>query len=414
MSHEHATFPYQQVILAAGAGDEDIRKLVVEYGFEPYAAALVSEVASRVAPPVLAKPVAVHLDLRYEEQQSGHVLTLSAESISTEPGSPARPLVRITTDLVSLTRSLYGPASFDGDGLRQVQVDLEAAGALAAGAEVDEAGRPRQFEVAQGQLRRLDRPNPLAQAAQAVVAACASRPVDLGDLAIRFGTDKWGAWHWYTRHYQRHFGPLRHDALRILEIGIGGYADPAAGGGSLRMWKNYFPRAIVYGMDIYDKTGIEEPRIHTVVGSQADSAFLANFAEENGPFDIIIDDGSHLNEHVLISFEALFPHVRPGGWYVIEDMQTAYWPQYGGSSTGQAGEGTSVGLVKQLLDGLEYQESSHPRGHQPSYADRHVVGVHSYHNMCFIEKGSNTEATAPAWVRRAPVKFFYGDTGEAQ
>jgi len=245
--------------------------------------------------------------------------------------------------------------------------------------------------VAQGQLRRLDRPNPLAQAAQAVVAACASRPVDLGDLAIRFGTDKWGAWHWYTRHYQRHFGPLRHDALRILEIGIGGYADPAAGGGSLRMWKNYFPRAIVYGMDIYDKTGIEEPRIHTVVGSQADSAFLANFAEENGPFDIIIDDGSHRVFHVLPTFEVLFPLLKDGGIYVIEDIQSSYWPEWGGSEDLNSTE-TSMALCKRLADGLNYEEFV-VESYEPSYTDRNVVGVHFYHNLVLIEKGANEEGT---------------------
>lgn len=395
-------FPYQQLILAAGGTDEQVAKLIVEYGLDAVAAAVAAEVASRCDPPALDRPVRVHLDLHHEDERIGYVLTLSGDGVATAAADPARPEVRLTTDLISLVRSLFGPRSFDGDGIRQVHVDLESAA-------TDGTAPPRRFEVAPGQLRSLDRPNPLALAAQAVAAACASRPRDLGDLAIRFGTDKWGAWHWYTRHYDQHFAPLRHDALKLLEIGIGGYADPAAGGGSLRMWKNYFPRALVYGMDIYDKTGIEESRIQTVVGSQADPEFLSRFAEENGPFDIVIDDGSHLNEHVLISFEALFPHVRPGGWYVIEDTQTAYWPQYGGTAGTQAGAGTSIGLVKSLLDGLQYQEASRPRGHQLSYADRHVVGVHSYHNITFIEKGLNAEATAPAWVRRAPVRFFYGD-----
>jgi hypothetical protein len=213
-------------------------------------------------------------------------------------------------------------------------------------------------------------------------------------------------WHWYTRHYDRHFGALRDEPVKLLEIGIGGYANPDAGGGSLRMWKNYFPRGLVYGMDIYDKSPSQESRITTVIGSQDDAAFLRAFAEEHGPFDIVIDDGSHINEHVLFSFDVLFPYVRPGGWYAIEDTQTAYWPQYGGVSGAAAGEGTSVGLLKQLIDGLEYQECQ-PNGGRPGYSDKHVVGLHVYHNLALIEKGVNAEATAPWWVKRAPVTFFY-------
>jgi hypothetical protein len=84
-------FPYQQLILAAGAGDEQVGKFVVEYGFEPCAEALVSEVASRCEPPALARPVRVHLDLHHEEQRVGYVLTLSADGIATAPGDPTRP-----------------------------------------------------------------------------------------------------------------------------------------------------------------------------------------------------------------------------------------------------------------------------------------------------------------------------------
>jgi hypothetical protein len=49
-------------------------------------------------------------------------------------------------------------------------------------------------------------------------------------------------------------------------------------------------------------------------------------------FDIIIDDGSHVNEHVITTFEYLLPILNNEGLYVIEDTQTAYWPEYGGSS----------------------------------------------------------------------------------
>ena len=60
-------------------------------------------------------------------------------------------------------------------------------------------------------------------------------------LAIRHGTDKWGP-HFYTPVYHELFAHLRDAAVRLLEIGIGGYGYQTVGGASLRMWADYFPR----------------------------------------------------------------------------------------------------------------------------------------------------------------------------
>ena len=65
---------------------------------------------------------------------------------------------------------------------------------------------------------------------------------------------------------------------------------------------------------------------------QADAGFLQKVAGEFGPFDLIIDDGSHVNAHVITTFEVLFPLLKTGGLYVVEDTQTSYWPVLGGSS----------------------------------------------------------------------------------
>ena len=72
---------------------------------------------------------------------------------------------------------------------------------------------------------------------------------NLGNLAQIYGSDKWGS-HWYTQHYQRHFGHLRRSRITLLEIGVGGYGDPHAGGASLRMWRKFFRRGRIYGIDI--------------------------------------------------------------------------------------------------------------------------------------------------------------------
>ncbi|MFI6209903.1 class I SAM-dependent methyltransferase [Streptomyces sp. NPDC051041] len=119
----------------------------------------------------------------------------------------------------------------------------------------------------------------------------------------------------------------------MLELGIGGFGDPALGGGSLRMWKRFFPRAVLYGVDLFDKTPLREQRIHTIQGDLPDAAFLTSLGDELGPFDMVIDDGSHNNTDVITAFWTLFPYVRNGGMYIVEDLQTSYWPGYGGSSS---------------------------------------------------------------------------------
>ena len=215
------------------------------------------------------------------------------------------------------------------------------------------------------------------------------RRSDLVALATLHGTDKWNA-HWYCRHYARHFGALRGNALTLLEIGVGGYKDPAAGGESLRMWKDYFPRATIAGVDSEDKRALEEPRIRVFRGSQADPEFLRSVVRELGALDIVVDDGSHRPADILATFQTLFPLLNAEGIYAIEDTQTSYWPEFGGREDDLNDPRTTMGWVKTLLDGLNVAEL---RGSERagSYTDRHVVAVHAYHNLVFIQKGLNDE-----------------------
>lgn len=83
---------------------------------------------------------------------------------------------------------------------------------------------------------------------------------NLTALAQVYRTDK-GIGHSYTDLYQRHFAELRHRPVRLLEIAIGGYESPTWGGASLRMWREYFRRGQIHGLDIAEKR-IAEPRIH--------------------------------------------------------------------------------------------------------------------------------------------------------
>ncbi|MDH5571739.1 MAG: class I SAM-dependent methyltransferase [Gammaproteobacteria bacterium] len=213
----------------------------------------------------------------------------------------------------------------------------------------------------------------------------------LTEIAQKNGTDKWGS-HYYTPHYDHHFSHLRDKPISVLEIGVGGYDNPNAGGGSLRSWKEYFPNATIYAIDIYDKRPHEDERIKIFKGSQVDEKFLLDVIAQTGPLDIIIDDGSHVNEHIISSFGFLFQHLKDDGIYAVEDLQTSYWRNYGGSSFNLKSNKTAMNYFKQLTDSLNYQEIDNPF-YKPSYFDRHIVAMSFYHNMVFIQKGDNNEGS---------------------
>ena len=123
---------------------------------------------------------------------------------------------------------------------------------------------------------------------------------------------------------------------------------------------------------------------------QIDVDFLNHVVDDIGEVDIIVDDGSHLNDHVVKSFETLFPKLKNGGIYVIEDTQTSYWESYGGDSINLHNTKTMMNYFKKFIDGLNYKEFVNP-AYQASYFDLHITSIHFYHNLIFIYKGDNVE-----------------------
>lgn len=216
------------------------------------------------------------------------------------------------------------------------------------------------------------------------------------ELAAKYGTDKEGAHH-YGRHYDRHLAHLRDTPIRVLEIGIGGYDDPKAGGESLRMWKAYFPKAEIFGLDIVDKASLAEDRITPIRGDQGDASFLKWLGAEYGPFDVVVDDGSHRSVHVIVAFHSLWPFLTDKGIYVIEDLQTSYWPSFGGGRPGA--RGTAMAMLKDLANGLNHAEWRRS-GHRPIHLELEVEGISLYHNLAFIQKGSNDEPAMASPSRR--------------
>lgn len=201
----------------------------------------------------------------------------------------------------------------------------------------------------------------------------------LYDIAMRHGTDK-EFYHHYSAPYEEAFGVIRDKPVMLLEIGVGGNDDPKAGGESLRMWRDYFRHGQIYGIDLHDKSAQDSRRIKTFRGSQDDPAFLLEVIQAIGHPDIIVDDGSHECPRTLASFEILWPSLKPGGWYVIEDTRTSYLEQYGGSRL-KEDETTTMGWFKRLLDdlnGAEWAEQNH-------YAET-VESIRFVLNMIFVRK----------------------------
>lgn len=277
------------------------------------------------------------------------------------------PSVVIAQDLREVCRAVFGPPEAVRAATRTVRY---ATSELAA---EDAPGAP-VFALTQRLLAALDRRD---------------RP-GLDELATRHGCDKFGL-HQHTRHYERHFGPLRDHRLTVLEIGVGGYGVTDAGGGSLRMWRTYFPRARVYGLDMWDKSALDGCRVTTLRADQSDPRALADATDGIDGFDIIIDDGSHVSEHVLTTFHALFPKLRPGGIYAVEDVQTSYWPLFGGNGRDVDDPSTSVGFLKGCVDGLNHAELLATHDRPPRDTDDQIAGVHFYRNLVLLEKAVNRE-----------------------
>lgn len=192
--------------------------------------------------------------------------------------------------------------------------------------------------------------------------------------AILAGTDKFG-YHDYTPNYFKMFAHLKDAKIKVLEIGVGGYADDDRGGQSLEVWRDFFPNAEITGIDIQKKTMDLGPRVEILQGSQVDPDFLKELVEKRGPFDIIIDDGSHRNEHIVASYQMLFPTLNAGGIYVAEDVQTSFHPRFGGSL--EMAAPNSVGYFGTILRELG-------QSNDPLVAD--VAGIERYHNMIALHK----------------------------
>jgi hypothetical protein len=146
----------------------------------------------------------------------------------------------------------------------------------------------------------------------------------LQEIGKRHGTDKHNSDHSYGGStyldiYDNYLSRWRDTPIKMLEIGI-------RDGCSHRMWRDYFPKGTIYGIDIDPRCKqSQSDRIRVFIGSQADPSVVGAAVEDaGGQFDLILDDGSHVNELTLKSFSLLFPRLAAGGLYIIEDLGCSY------------------------------------------------------------------------------------------
>ena len=201
---------------------------------------------------------------------------------------------------------------------------------------------------------------------------------NLSKMANVYGTDKHEL-HGYTAIYTLYFDALRKSSFDMLEIGIGGGSNNESGGGSLRMWKKYFPKAQIIGIDIYDKSFFDEKRIKTFVGDQSDSVFLDALTREYN-FEVIIDDGSHMSFDVVSSFLSLYPKMPSKGLYIIEDIHACFFDadkKYQGLS--------SIEFFKSLIDFIPSCTSKASFSNEKWLIDT-INFIHFYPKMIIIQK----------------------------
>ena len=176
------------------------------------------------------------------------------------------------------------------------------------------------------------------------------------DKASRHATERP---HNYCPHYELFFAPLRESPVRLLEIGV-------SRGESIRMWMEYFPYGVIFGVD--NNPEAENVAGSTfVVGDQSDAEFWKKFNEDYGnDWDIIVEDGGHFAHEVITTWRCLWPQVKPGGYYCIEDLACSYHPVYQ-----HEGFPPPMDLLKAEIDRL---------------LDSDVASLYFSHQLCIMKK----------------------------
>ncbi|KAJ3279227.1 hypothetical protein HK104_001648 [Borealophlyctis nickersoniae] len=217
----------------------------------------------------------------------------------------------------------------------------------------------------------------------------APEPPSWYELAAAAGTDKVN-FHHYENLYEQYLPRLRNQHVKFLEIGLGCGMGP---GKSHKLWREYFPDIDLYFIE-FEKICLEEllgnnthmrSEATFYNGDQADPVFLEHVIQKSGGnFDVVVDDGGHTMQQQMVSFAHLFPAVKPGGVYIIEDLHTSYLPPYHGDPDAVANHtNTTMEMIKLRLDNL-HPASNTPR--LPSADD--ILRIDCFAEICAFTKAT--------------------------
>ncbi len=208
----------------------------------------------------------------------------------------------------------------------------------------------------------------------------------LDAIALDSGADKGSNYHNYTQVYAKYFAPLIDKPIKFLEIGI--YE-----GSSVKMWEKYLKKADLHFVDItFDALKYQSDRSHYHLCNQENPQDLKVLIESTGGnFDVILDDGGHTMNQQITSFVTLFPHVKSGGMYIIEDLHTSYWPTFGGG-----GAHSTINFLKSLIDDVNFvgatttkashQNLPYSTVKQLNIYRKEVESIHFYDSVAVILK----------------------------
>ena len=151
------------------------------------------------------------------------------------------------------------------------------------------------------------------------------RPNPLTLLGRKYKTDKAKEHNYTETVYFRVFEKFKNEPIKLLELGVGDT------GASVKMWRDFFPNGEIYVFDPFmfnteemkvTKEELESLNINVIKGNQLDRDDL-KLLEPFGKFDFIIDDAAHLNDAQQITLASLFPLLKKGGKFFIEDLYCA-------------------------------------------------------------------------------------------
>ena len=186
----------------------------------------------------------------------------------------------------------------------------------------------------------------------------------------------------YIELYDQYLKKFKNKKINFLEIGF--TKD------SLMLYKAFLPKANIIGLDLAFRNKDKYKKADLFYGHQNDYEILNKIIKKYKKFDVIIDDGSHVNSHIIKTFNYLFKYLKNEGLYFVEDLQTSYISRwgYGGDPINHDNKNTTMNFIRSLADRMHYQEFDNPFYKSHKF-DGQIGYVHIHRNIAIIQKKKN-------------------------